>query len=167
MPEEKILKEATVVFLRQKDKVLLARKTRAIGQGRWNGYGGGLEPGESPEKCAIRELLSESGLAASPADLRKIAVIYAHNVTSAGVPFICKVHIYELWSWSGKVQATEEMAEPSWFELAALPLDEMMPADKDWVPLALAGRKVSVHMYYTPFQQGLTREVEIEKVSQL
>ncbi|MCA9425692.1 MAG: 8-oxo-dGTP diphosphatase, partial [Candidatus Omnitrophica bacterium] len=30
--------------------------------GKWNGLGGKLEPGESPEECVIREVFEESGL---------------------------------------------------------------------------------------------------------
>ncbi|MBI4136155.1 MAG: NUDIX domain-containing protein [Candidatus Vogelbacteria bacterium] len=55
MPIEKVLKEATLVFLVRAGKVLLARKTRHIGEGRWNGYGGGIDSGENLIQCAIRE----------------------------------------------------------------------------------------------------------------
>lgn len=31
-------------------------------QGKWNGLGGKLDPGETPEECVIREVREESGL---------------------------------------------------------------------------------------------------------
>ncbi len=31
-------------------------------EGKWNGLGGKIEPGESPEECAVREVREESGL---------------------------------------------------------------------------------------------------------
>ena len=34
-------------------------------QGKWNGLGGKLNPGESPEDCVIREVREESGLTIS------------------------------------------------------------------------------------------------------
>jgi len=38
------------------------KKANDIHQGKWNGLGGKLEPGETPEECASREILEESGL---------------------------------------------------------------------------------------------------------
>jgi 8-oxo-dGTP diphosphatase len=38
------------------------KKTNDIHQGKWNGLGGKLDPGETPEECAIREIFEESGL---------------------------------------------------------------------------------------------------------
>jgi 8-oxo-dGTP diphosphatase len=31
-------------------------------EGKWNGLGGKLEPGETPEECVVREVREESGL---------------------------------------------------------------------------------------------------------
>lgn len=37
-------------------------KPRDIHRGKWNTLGGKMEPGETPEECARREVLEESGL---------------------------------------------------------------------------------------------------------
>lgn len=38
------------------------KKANDMHAGKWNGLGGKLEAGETPEECAIREVLEESGL---------------------------------------------------------------------------------------------------------
>lgn len=38
------------------------KKANDMHQGKWNGLGGKLEPGETPEECARREIFEESGL---------------------------------------------------------------------------------------------------------
>ena len=79
MPTEKVLNEATLVFLVRGEEVLLARKTRGIGEGRWNSYGGGIEEGESLECCAVRECKQESKIEIKSADLQKVAEVTFHS----------------------------------------------------------------------------------------
>ena len=38
------------------------KKPNDMHRGKWNGLGGKLESGETPEECAIREIYEESGL---------------------------------------------------------------------------------------------------------
>jgi len=38
------------------------KKDRDIHEGKWNGLGGKLLPGETPEECVVREVNEESGL---------------------------------------------------------------------------------------------------------
>jgi len=38
------------------------KKINDIHEGKWNGVGGKLEPGETPDACAIREIKEETGL---------------------------------------------------------------------------------------------------------
>lgn len=55
------------------DRVLLARASALSAvPGRWFLPGGGLEFGESPEACVVREFLEEAGLAVQPRALRAV-----------------------------------------------------------------------------------------------
>jgi 8-oxo-dGTP diphosphatase len=59
------MKLATLIYIRQNSKTLMVyrnKKPNDMHMGKWNGMGGKLEPGESPEECAVREALEETGL---------------------------------------------------------------------------------------------------------
>jgi 8-oxo-dGTP diphosphatase len=59
------MKLATLCYVRQGEQTLMVhrvKKANDMHQGKWNGLGGKFEPGESPEDCARREILEESGL---------------------------------------------------------------------------------------------------------
>ena len=59
------MKLATLCYVRQDGRTLMIHRVKKQGdmhQGKWNGLGGKLEPGETPEECARREIREESGL---------------------------------------------------------------------------------------------------------
>jgi 8-oxo-dGTP diphosphatase len=59
------MKLATLCYVRNQDQTLMihrVKKANDMHQGKWNGLGGKLEPGETPEECAIREIQEEAGL---------------------------------------------------------------------------------------------------------
>ena len=59
------MKLATLCYLKVDGKTLMIhriKKENDMHQGKWNGLGGKLEPGETPEECVIREVREESGL---------------------------------------------------------------------------------------------------------
>ncbi len=56
---------ATLCYLKRDGKTLMVHRTKKendMHMGKWNGLGGKLEAGETPEECAIREIREESGL---------------------------------------------------------------------------------------------------------
>lgn len=60
-----MIKLATLCYVRRGRKTLMlhrVKKLNDIHQGKWNGLGGKLLPGESPEDCVVREVREESGL---------------------------------------------------------------------------------------------------------
>ena len=59
------MKVATLCYIRRADKTLMIhriKKENDMHAGKWNGLGGKLEPGETPDECAAREIREESGL---------------------------------------------------------------------------------------------------------
>jgi 8-oxo-dGTP diphosphatase len=59
------MKLATLCYLRRDGRTLMVhriKKANDMHLGKWNGLGGKLEAGETPEECATREVLEESGL---------------------------------------------------------------------------------------------------------
>lgn len=60
--EEKRPKIGVGVLVVKDGKVLLGKRKNAHGEGRWCFPGGHLEFNESPEDCALREVLEETGL---------------------------------------------------------------------------------------------------------
>lgn len=56
---------ATLCYVMNENKTLMlhrVKKENDYHKGKWNGLGGKFEVGESPEECAKREILEESGL---------------------------------------------------------------------------------------------------------
>ena len=62
MPESRRPPNAASVALIDRDKVLLIQRARKPYFGMWSLPGGRLEPGETPEQAAEREIMEEVGL---------------------------------------------------------------------------------------------------------
>lgn len=62
MPQSQRPPNAASVALIDRDKVLLIQRARKPYFGMWSLPGGRLEPGETPEQAAAREIMEEVGL---------------------------------------------------------------------------------------------------------
>lgn len=171
--EEKDTQEGIICCLKRENQVHLAWKTKKICKDKWNGYGGGIEPGEKPRIAAVRELKEETGqkvpgddrgVIALPEDLEKVAEVYYHNTKVDGSPFLVHCYIYLLYKWTGEIEETEVMIRPTWFDDDYVPYEDMPPGDIDYFPHILKGRKLIAHVYLGPFQQEKLKETEIEFV---
>ncbi|MGE5400553.1 MAG: NUDIX hydrolase [Ignavibacteriales bacterium] len=59
------MKLATLCYIKHNGATLMLhriKKQNDMHEGKWNGLGGKLELGETPEECVIREVREESGL---------------------------------------------------------------------------------------------------------
>lgn len=172
---EKTIYHATIVYLVKNTKkdgsaINLPVKKRNIGAGFRNGYGGGIEQEETPAVCAVREILEEGKVKTWPEDLRPIALLRCHNRPEAGEKFLCVVYVFKTSFWLGLTEPkeTDEMGPPTWFPIGELPIAQLMPADKIWLPRLLIDQKpLVVTAHYGSHQQTLEDEVVIEEVDTL
>jgi len=166
--KERIMCKAVLCLFLKKNKVLLAKKTKKIGKGKWNGYGGEIEPGENQKQACVREVGEETGgMTVRESDLIKVADAYFHNTTEDDGTFICHVAVFACYNWKGNPSSTSEMIDPTWFKYSKLPLNNMLPADAHWLPTVLLGSKIVVKAKYGPHQEHLIGNMEIMYVDSL
>jgi 8-oxo-dGTP diphosphatase len=68
------------------------KKANDMHQGKWNGLGGKLESGETPEECAIREIREESGLQVNALTLKGVLTFPAFDEFEDWYCFVYLVH---------------------------------------------------------------------------
>ncbi len=137
------MKVATICYCLHDDDVLLGMKKVRFGAGKWNGFGGGAEEGESIEQTAARELEEESGLRAMSESLKKVAVISFYF----GEKPMFECHVFLAREWEGEPHESEEM-KPQWFPVAGLPYKDMWPSDLYWLPAVLQGHTLTAVCHF-------------------
>lgn len=145
----------TLCIIHQASRVLLGMKKRGFGQGRWNGFGGKVLPGETVEQAALRELKEEAGITAR--NMEKRAVL---EFEFRGEPEILETHLFRCTSFEGAPTETEEMA-PQWFHHDNIPFHTMWPDDKYWFPLFLAGKTFRGKFLFEGYDMILTQELKV------
>ncbi|MFA4931008.1 MAG: 8-oxo-dGTP diphosphatase [Patescibacteria group bacterium] len=66
---------ATLGYIRRNGQTLMlhrVKKENDVHEGKWNGLGGKIKKGETPEECIIREIREESGLIVKESTLKGI-----------------------------------------------------------------------------------------------
>lgn len=114
-----------IIFNQQRDGVLLTKR-RDIPV--WVLPGGGLEPGESPEKGIVREMEEETGCRIKI--IRKVAEYLPVNQMTQ------LTHFFECTISSGSPQVSSETQGVGFFPLTQLPL--MPPPYANWIADAKA-----------------------------
>ena len=128
-------KQLTLVMIVGDGKVLLGMKKRGFGAGRWNGFGGKVESGETIEQAALREIAEEVTI--TPKDLEQVGVLefsFKEDETED-----LEVHVFKAESFDGDPTETDEMA-PEWFSYDEIPYGQMWPDDEHWLPFLLTNR---------------------------
>ena len=148
--------EATLMLLRKNNEILLAMKKRGFGVGKFNGVGGKLKSGETPEMAMLRETKEEIGVV--PSKYEKVGVldfIEFYKGEKANVV----THLYTASEWEGEPKESEEM-KPQWVGVNEIPYDKMVVDDKYGLPLVLEGKKLDVFFEFDEDWNVISKRID-------
>lgn len=127
----------TLLLIIKNGKVLLPKKKRGFGEGKYNGVGGKIKEGESVEEAMLRETKEEIGVL--PLNYEKVAFTEFYDYYK-GEKTKINMTTYVATDYEGAIIESEEMC-PHWFDLKNIPFNDMHPDDKFWFPYLLSGKK--------------------------
>lgn len=130
--------------------LLLGLKKKGFGEGKYVGFGGKIEAGESIPQAARRELEEESGLQVSVEHLEdsgRLTFVFPYKPEWDHL-----VHLFLIRQWQGQPRECDEI-QPAWFRLDEIPYDRMWDDCRYWLPRALAGNFVAAHFTYAADNQ--------------
>lgn len=149
-----ITKISTLTIPHIKGKVLLGRKKRDFGVGKWNGFGGKVENNETLEESMCRELFEEVGIIP-----RKFEQIGHNTFEYQGKDEIWEVYLYKITEFKGEPKESEEM-EPKWFAEKDILYPEMWPDDEFWMPKFLKGEKFRGKFIFEGYEKIIDYSLE-------
>jgi 8-oxo-dGTP pyrophosphatase MutT (NUDIX family) len=133
-------KEYTLIVCLEQHQILLGKKNRGFGKGKYNSFGGKLEKSESATACAVRELHEEAGVVTTSEYMeeRKVGLL---RFTFEDSDKTMLVHLYSIDLFSDEVDASNivgcEEITPQFFDHADIPYSNMFNDDSTWLPVVL------------------------------
>lgn len=136
------------------DQILLGMKKRGFGAGRWNGFGGKVEEGESIEEGAKREMREECMVI-----IKTMEKVVVHEFRFQSNPTeTLEVHVFRVDAFDGEPTETDEM-RPQWFAFDDIPYDTMWADDRYWMPLFLEGKKLRTKFLFSENDTLLEQDI--------
>ncbi|MFQ5796233.1 MAG: 8-oxo-dGTP diphosphatase [Candidatus Bipolaricaulia bacterium] len=135
-------------------------KKVGFGKGKYNGFGGKIEAGETIGAAAVRELEEETGIKVSEKEIQRVALLTF--LFPAKPDWDQVVHVFLVKAWDGEPVESTEM-KPVWFKVDEIPFEKMWQDDVHWLPLILEGKRVKAIFTFKDDNETID-EFEIEEI---
>lgn len=155
------MRQATLCFPlpgHPSNRVLLGYKKAGFGAGRYNGFGGKVQAGETVAAAAARELTEEAGIRVLDRCLRQVAHLTFQFPAMPAWNQV--VHVFVATEWEGQPVESREMV-PHWFAVSDIPFERMWADDRHWLPRILAGERIRARFVFREDNESIA-ESEIE-----
>jgi len=132
---------ATLILLLKetpKPEILLGLKKIGFGQGKYAGFGGKVNPGETIPQTAVRELWEETGIIIALDDLQPTAILEFRFTNKP--KWNQNVHLFTA-NDKGYIPVESDEMKSQWFSPKNIPYDQMWDDGRYWLPRVLAGEK--------------------------
>ena len=137
---------------------MLKKNPGLFGAGKWNAPGGKLQPKETAEHCAKREVYEETGLEAQK--LRKIGTLVFFKYNKREDPdWIAHVFLTKLFQ--GTIKESKE-GILRWYPIDEPPFEEMWEDDRYWYGHSVEGRSFRGEFYFQgDFEKLVDHKIEL------
>src|SRR3989344_1870701 len=151
-------KVLTLCLIHTDSHILLGMKKRGFGQGKWNGFGGKIEKGETIDQAARREMFEEAGLTVG-----EVSPMGILHFSFPNDPVTLEVRVFRADTYEGELKEGDEM-KPQWFPIDEIPFESMWPDDKHWLPLFLSGKKFKGEFFFDNNNMIANHHLEVVEV---
>jgi len=155
------MRDRTLCFLLRGNpatEILLGLKKVRFGAGKYAGFGGRVEPGETTAAAAIRELEEETAVKVSEGNLQRVG--HLTFLFPAKRSWSQVVHVFLATTWDGNPMESDEMT-PIWFSVNEIPYEHMWQDAAHWLPHILAGERIRARFAFKDDNESVD-EVEIQ-----
>ncbi len=139
------LSKRVVLFLIDKKRVLLGKKKKGFGQGKYVGIGGKIEKGETAKEAVIREVKEEIGVELEKENIEEVGVL--RFIFPKKPSWSQEVVCFVTKRWQKAPKESEEI-KPVWVEKDKIPFDKMWDDAKYWLPFVLNEKKLQGTFVY-------------------
>ena len=153
-------RKTSLVYLGSDGRYLILHRTKKDhdeNHDKWIGLGGKVEPGETPDDCALREVKEESGLTMTDFALRGL-IIFVSDVW--GLEYM---YLYTATKWTGRIADCDE-GELVWLDKQELLKKNLWEGDRLFLK-ALDERKEFFIMKFRYEGERLAQVIDSKGIS--